>query len=696
MELRKIWEIIWRRRWIIIQTFLIISLTAIIGSYLVTPIYETSAKVLIETPDTASSLLASIGLRDFSPLVTRSETEIETNIALATVDSVLNTVISKLQLKDDEGNLMKPSELQSSSIILSTIFPKPHVELDQIEDTDLLEIKARSPDPKEAAMIANTLAEVYVEENLKWRRVEYRSARTFIEEQIKVAKADYLKTLEEIKKFKIQEKTVDLEIETKVAIDKMAELMKEKEDNVIDIYETRAKIETLKAQLSRQSEMMVSSSTMAENPQIEDLKKKITDLELQLVEALTEKTPYHPDVIALKEKIKKAREELRREVDIFGELSQDLQTLERELAALEAHLKCINADIDRYLSLLYTIPDKAFTQSQLELKLSASQELYSSLLEYLYQVGVAEAMTLSGIRLVEAATEPDIDEPESPNKALNGFIGSFLGLMFAFGLAFLVDYLDDTIKSPDEAKGHDLTLLGTIPKFRRRESPIISNRDPKDPICESYRTVRNSIKFASLDKPVNSLLITSSLEGEGKTTTVINLAISITREEKQVLVMDTDLRRPEIHKTFGLPNSMGITNILAGEARIEEAIKKTDIEGLSVLTSGPIPPDPGRIVESEKMRQLIKDVSQRYDFVILDTPPVLIANDAIVLTGYVDGVVLILESRKITSPALSQARELLKQAHIQPIGTILNKFRIERGGYYYYYYKSSYYKGKKK
>lgn len=697
MELRKIWEIIWRRKWIIIQAFFIISFTAILGSFIITPVYETSAKVLIETSDTTSSLLASIGLSDLSSLITAgSETEMETNIALSTVDPLLENVILRLQVRTRDGNLMKPDELQKSIFIISTIFPRPNVQIDQVEDTDLIEIKAMSSDPEEAAMIANTLAEAYTEENLKQRKEEYTKARMFIEDQVKVVKADYLHALEEIKEFMIREKTVHLETETKAAIEKMAELMKEKEDNIIDISETRAKMKTLKAQLSRGSETAVSSSAISENPQIEVLKKTLSDLALKLAGELTEKRPDHLDIITVKQKIRKAREELRKEVDIFRKSSKDLEHLERELAALEVHLKGVNVDIHKYLSLLYTIPEKAFAQSQLELRLNASQELYGSLLEYLYQIGVAGAMTLSDIRMVEVATEPDIDTPKSPNKVLNGIMGTFLGLMFGFGLGFLVDYLDDTIKTPDEVKEQDVTLLGTVPKFRRKESPFISERDPKDPICEAYRTIRNSLKFASLDKPINGLLITSSMQGEGKTTTVVNLGISITREGKKVLLMDTDLRRPSIHEKFGVSNSIGITTILGEEAKPGDVIKKADIEGLSVLTSGPIPPDPGRMVESTKMRQLIKDLAKQYDIVILDSPPVLVVNDPIMLAGYVDGTILVLESHKLTRRALSQARELLKSANIQPVGVTLNKFKIERGGYYYYYYKSGYYEGKKR
>lgn len=678
MELRIIWEIICRRKWIIVQAFLVISLTAIIGTFLLPSVYKTSATVHIKTSDTESSLLASIGLKEGITVADEQEVETETFVALATVNPVIEKVISRLQLRARDGNLMKHSELTNSKFLLSNIFPEPYVEIEQVENTDLIEITARSPEREEAAMIANTLAEVYIEKNLKENKAEYGRVREFIEDRIVSVKTEYLKILEELRKFKITEKTIDLEIETKVAIDKMADLMKGKEEVIISLAEVRAKTKTLMTQLSKENETMVSSSAISENPQIELLKRILTDLELELAGVLTEKRPDHPEVIMLKQKIMRDREELKKEVDIFQKSSKDLKSLEKELSALEAHLKSIDIDIDKYLAMLYTIPDKAYTQSQLELRLSASQELYSSLLKCLYQIGIAEAITLSDIRLIEFATVPNIDKPDSPNKVLNSIVGILLGTMFGFGLALLVDYVDDTIKSSDEVKEDGLTLLGSVPKFRRKERSIISQRDPKDPISESYRTIRNSLKFASLDKSIKSLLITSSVENEGKTTSVANLGISITREGKKVLIIDTDLRRPSIHELFGVSNLIGITTILAEEAKPGEAIKETDIEGLSLLTSGPVPPDPASLVESAKMKQLIKDLGQQYDIVILDSPPALVANDAIMLAGYADISILILESGKVTRRAVSDVEELFKRANIQPVVAILNKVNIER------------------
>lgn len=689
MEIRKILGIIWRRKWIIIQAFLVIFLTSVIGSYYITPAYESSAKTLIKSSSTVSSLLANIGLEDLSSMLSSTETELETYIELANVAPVLEGVIERLQLRDHSGRLMKPGQLKSK-FVLSSIFPRPYVDVSQIEDADLLEIKAISSDPEEAAMIANTLAELFIEDNLGRMRQEYTSARTFIEERLQIEKTNYLTALETIKEFKLKQKTIDLEKETKISLEKIAELMKEKEDNIIDIAEVRAKITTLKSQFERHKEMPSSTAAITQNPNIEALSKTLSTLEVQLASELIDKKPEHPEIKALKEKIRKTREELKSQITIFHNSSLELEILERELAALKAHLEGVNADINTYMAMLKTIPEKGTQLSQMELQLTINQKLYSSLLEYLYQIGIAEAMTVSDITLVEPAVASDLSDPKSPNKMLNGIMGAVLGLAFGLGLAFLISHLDDTLKTPDDIKGYGLILLGTVPAFRRREAGLISDGDPKGYVSESYRTVRNSLKFISLDTPMKTIVVTSCLENEGKTTTLVNLGISLCRDGKSVLIVDTDLRRPRMHHILGLKNNaVGISTVLSGEATATQAIQDTRVEGLSLLSSGPVPPDPGRMVESEKIRQLIRDLSLHYDVVLLDTPPMLAAGDAVVLAKDVDAMLMVLESERITRRALSQCLDLLKRAGIHPAGAILNKYRIIRRSTYYRYYGSN-------
>jgi capsular exopolysaccharide synthesis family protein len=681
MEFKKIWKILLLRKWIVIQALSIITLTSIIVTFLMTPRYTASAKIYLETSDIASSIMKNIGISgvsDVMPFQTDSEIVLNDTIKLATSEPVLAKVISLLQLRDSNDDLYKPNDLLKLNFITSSIFIKPSVEITRIGETNLLEIKATSIDAMEVAMISNTLAEVFLKENLKQRNENYRGVKGFIENQIQLAKAEYQRALGEIKEFKIAEKTLDLDTEIKKGIEKMVEMINEKEDTIMNISEISAKIETLKDKLSKQDETVVSSVAISENPLIADLKKKLLDLKLQLSESLREKTEEHVDIQILKSKIDKANEELREEMKTFQSLSNDLQELEMDLAAQKVHLVQINKEIDSHNSLLVSIPELELVESQLNLRISASQELYSSLLQYLYQIGIVESMTLSNMRLIETARQPDEDDPVSPNVALNIIFGSFLGLVFGLGLAFIFDYLDSTIKTPQDVRGHGgFKLLATLPVFSKDGRLVVTGKATGDPLLESFRRLKNSIKFSDIDKQVHNLLITSCRNGEGKTTTAVNLGISFSREGKKVLIVDTSFYMPVIHELFGISESPGIIDVLYGQKDIKEAVQETDVDHLSILPAGTssYDYDTGRVFESRSMRELIENLSNQYDVVIFDSPPVFPTLDTIILAGCVDSTLIVIECEKTPSQLLSSANEFFEQAKIKSVRSVLNKYK---------------------
>ena len=246
--------------------------------------------------------------------------------------------------------------------------------------------------------------------------------------------------------------------------------------------------------------------------------------------------------------------------------------------------------------------------------------------------------------------------------------------MFGFGMAFLMEYLDDTIKSPADINKQELFFLGSVPKLKVRGNLIISGKSPCDPACEAYRNIRNRIKWSCFNRLIKTLLVTSPIAGEGKTITAINLAISMTYEGKKVLLFDANYRKPVIHEVFDLHNEIGATSILAKQADIHEAIQESGIEKLSILTSGPIPHDPARLIESERMRLLINDLSGRFDIVVIDSSSLLDTNDSVVLADIVDGFISITESCRETHLIFNQAREIYELAGVRPIGIVLNKF----------------------
>jgi succinoglycan biosynthesis transport protein ExoP len=687
MELARIWDIILRRRSLIIQAALVAGLAAFIASYIAVPSYDGYSKILLLQAKKGVIDIGAVGSELASMIKTSADVDV--NKVMAASRPYVDRVVYRLQLRDDEGNLIRADQPEVETI-KTRFFPQASVNVTQYRDTDILQIRGTSTDAEEAMMMANTLAEIMVDQNREMMRAEYRSAREFLQNQLTKVKEAYNKALFDLTDFMKKEKTLDLKTETKLVAEKMAELLTQKENNIIDLAEARAELNQLKKELARQDPDFVGASTLKESPQIEILKKRLTQLRLDFSEATFELTERHPRVLSLGEQIRMAEGALKREIEVYRSSAPELVALETRIVALEAHLKGVNAVIEKYLGDLGGLPDKTLKRESLGMELNVTQGTYKSLLDSLYQMGMAEATTLSEIKIIERAVKPG--SPESPNKTLNTSLGCFVGLVFGLAIAFLMEYAADTVRTTDDVKEFKpIALIGTVPGFDAERPPLISERDPNDPLCESYRNIRNYLKMN--ESPVKTLLISSPGPGEGKSTTVVNLGISVCREGKKVAIVDMDLRRASLHTYFDLPNDRGVADLLQGKTSLDEALQPTRLEGLSVIPSGPPFPDAGELIESEQMGPLISELKNRFDVVLLDSAPVLIKSDVLVLARYVDGSIIVLESTKTTRRAVHEVLDVLAKAGIRPLGLVLNRFSIKKGKHFYQHRYYGHYAG---
>jgi len=307
-----------------------------------------------------------------------------------------------------------------------------------------------------------------------------------------------------------------------------------------------------------------------------------------------------------------------------------------------------------------------------------AQGVYDTLEKQRYQIAVAEQIRLSDLQLVESAGTPA--RPSFPRPWFQIAMGILVGALVGVGSALLLEYVDDSVKSPEDlAAVSDAPPLGVVPRFDG--DPTIDARPLTDPLAESWRTIRNAASHARRDKPLVRIAVSSPMAGDGKSTGAWNLAVSFAREGKRVLLVDADLRRPSLHRRIGDANETGLTRVLLGEAALADAVKPTNVPGLSLLTSGPSTADPARLVESLRLRQLLLDIEQTCDVAIVDTPPVLAVNDALVIARAVDGLVLIVESGKTSRRQLAEVGARLTRAEIAPLGLVLNKVPLEALGY---------------
>lgn len=728
MELRIILEMLWRRRWLLLKIFGAVFLTIVIGSLMITPSYDSTAKVLLRKSSASATALASIGVSGGTGQSSSSlsETDRADYLALVAMRPVAERVISELNVKRlrTRARLMniipflKPilrlvginvaateqpitAEELLDPGLLNMIFPKPSVSIDQYEETDIIEIEANSPYPEQAKEMANSMAIIFIDEELKRVREDYTGVKMFIDQHIVKARLEYAEALSAVKDFKEREKSIDLTKEVSDAIQKISDLKKTFEDNNLLIYKTKASINNLEFQIKSIPKLQKSSELFNKNDMILTLKGKLQDIYLALAETKTKYTKDNPNVIDMENKIKEAKKLLRKEAEkIFGsetfsidpiyqDVADKLAIYYADLAGYESQNQAIPAAIKRNEDELLKLPKQVSDYAPLELAETVTKDIYTSLLKYQYQMGMAESMALSSVYLVESAiaAKPNDSKHKSPSLLLNMIIAVMMGAVLGIGMALLVEYIDDTIKTTEDIKAFkSLTFLGSIQKLKKKEHKLINMLDPRATLREFIRTIRSSIKYTTLDKTLKSIAVTSSLAQEGKSFFAANLAISVASEGKKVLIIDSDLRRPGITSYFDLPKGPGLTNYLIGDAELKDIQIKTGVEGLCVITTGPIPPDPGRLIESNKLHNLINDMEMIYDFVIVDTPPVLAASDAIVLGGWTDGCILVIESGRAERRHITDIIELCKRANINLIGGVLNKVHSRAAAYYYYYY----------
>lgn len=290
-------------------------------------------------------------------------------------------------------------------------------------------------------------------------------------------------------------------------------------------------------------------------------------------------------------------------------------------------------------------------------------------------------MRVENIQIIDKAYIQE--NPISPNKTLNIIIGSVIGFMIGVFLTLLLEYLNNTFKTPEDVeKNLNLPVLGIIPTMNSDTGETIVKDNAKSPISESFRTMRTNIQFTNIDKDTKTLAITSTVPNEGKSFIVSNLAISIAQGEKRVLLVDCDLRKPKLHKIFGVLNTIGLTNILMGAFSLEDSLLEIDdIEGLALITSGPIPPNPSELLNSYRMKDFLELVKREYDIVIIDTPPIGFVTDGAIVSTLTDGTLLVIESHKTEIGQVQYAKELLDKVNANIIGGILNKVDLKKGEY---------------
>lgn len=382
-------------------------------------------------------------------------------------------------------------------------------------------------------------------------------------------------------------------------------------------------------------------------------------------------------------------------VDVFAEQNLEQQR-ERYLESKES-LKDQLAEMDLQiqgaaasLELLTDEPNHRAERERLETTLSQYRQTYANLLQSYEQVRLTEAQSISKVSQVEAAIAPA--GPISPRVLNNTALAAVVGLMLAAGLIFLVEALNDTVGSPNDITQHlGLPVLGLIARHPSSDTSLICIEKPRSPVSEAFRALRTNLQYTSVDRPLKTLLVTSPSPEDGKTTMAANLGVTLAQFGRRVVVLDLDMRRPRVHRTLGLANRKGVSDLFVQpEFHFNGTLQATEVDGLSVMSSGCLPPNPSELLGSEKMTDILQLLGREADIVVVDSPPLLAVTDAAIIAPRVDGVLLVVKPGVTKLAACRQAVEQLQRVGANLLGVVLNDVDLRRSHYKYSYYKSYY------
>ncbi|MFA4915354.1 MAG: polysaccharide biosynthesis tyrosine autokinase [Syntrophales bacterium] len=710
-------RVIIKHRWTIVTVFTVIFLSVTIFSFTTTPIYRGTARLLIEKENPNVVTVEEVMRVDSS-----GTDYYQTQYQIIESRAVARKVISGLQLdkneefvaqKNDKFSLLrsikdaigyvasllkteKNKEKISDSPLVSQFIAR--IKVSPVRNSRLVDIGFEAEDPVLAARIANAVARAYIDLDMETKLKATRDAVAWLntrmeEERKKVDAAEQLLLRYKEQYGIITDFSSDVE---SITAQKLAELNKQ----VVEAEAKRVEAETRYRQaaaMEANPDMLDSVPEVLNNELIQQIKAMEVEVYKRMSEFSKRYGQNHPQMIALQNELNTIKTRK------ITEVKRVINSLYNEYKVAQARENSLKSSLGRQKGESLVLNQKAVDYSVLKREAESARDMYDLLLKRFKETSLTEEIKTGNIRIIDLA---EISKtPVKPKKMLNIILAACMGSFLGIGLAFFLEYLDDTIKVPEEIKRYlNIPYLGLVPAFadnsgsstdkKPEGGDLISVSAPRSAASESYRSIRTNITFSSVDSPPQVILVSSMTPEEGKTTTAANLAVVMAQGGSNVLLLDCDLRKPKMRKLFHIKdNDKGLSTVLAGSCGINEAIIHTETSNIDIVPSGPIPPNPSDILGSQRMAQLIEQLRTQYERIIIDTPPVMAATDAVVLSKIVDGVILVIRAgetrRKIIENGLSQFQRI--KAPI--FGAVLNGVEMERDRYYYYHHYYYYYYG---
>jgi len=703
--------LIYHSKWIILG-FLLLSITASIWMTSKTrPVYRSSATFIFDLSSNMTQTLnmSNVFWFEMDPMRNNQIQIIRSrSMAEAVADSILRSPYTDSLAAILYADLGVPQNNLRGSLIGLV---RGSISVSNMQDTDFFILSSLGYSPVAAATMANLVVQTYYRKNLADTRGENTMIRLFLAEQLEIISDELAVAEDSLTLFKEQHSIVNLSSEVAQIVRNLSAFETSAATSRTEQGALQAQRVYYEGQLEMARSDYVDDITNINSTFIAQLESDLATLESSRASQIARGSDEtDPVIIDLDTEISARREALTQALSSAAyshyphDPAQSLQGMVSELVVVESRLRAERIRESVLRSIISDLEDSIAVLPELELRLArlernwtVSENIYLLLRTKFEEVRIAEAGQIGNVTIVDTALPGGMIKP---NKRRNLILGIFAGLAAGIGFIFLKDQLDTSIGKPEDIEKLDITVIGVIPKIAKADVLLKGDRQglimmtaPRHSASESYRDLRTSLRFSAPEDGIHSILVTSSGPREGKSTTAGNLAIAFAQSGSRVLLVDTDLRRPVMHKIFGLPREPGFSEAIAGVIPVEEAIRDTEIENLSVLTCGYIPHNPSELLGSRRFRDFLTKLQGTWDIVILDSPPVAVVTDPIVISPEVDATLMVVGVKKIDRKVLKSSWGKLQMGSGYCAGAVLNEFDPihHYTSYSYYTYKYHYY-----
>jgi polysaccharide biosynthesis transport protein len=592
----------------------------------------------------------------------------------------------------------KPSNVDSDGIVLevvpldvATADIRGSIGTTVQEKTDIIEISYTGTDPITVARVTNGVAQAYQEFSKQNIRDEQARKIAFIRGNLQQQRDSLDHAQAALRGFREGNRLTNVSAEQVALQTRISEFETQRREAALEMDVFVSLLERAGAASATDDDLrrIMGSDAVAKNASIKTLYDRWFELEKerQTLMATQGRTEINRDVRGLDSLINRTKRDLQEASNVY------LMTLSTRLKTYDTQLVQLRDQTRQY-------PGLSATEQNLEGRVRSLQKLFDDLQQQYQLARIEQSVDASKVQLLDAAAVPGW--PVSPNRKRDVMLSAALGLLIGVLIAVLLDRLDNSIRSPDEVRDQlDVNVLGMIPVIRvdpdqtrlPTDAPLerlVTHADPRSVVAESYRSLRTNLAFARASQDVRTLVLTSPGPADGKSTTVANLAITFAQQGQRTLLIDADLRRAVLDKTFSVPRSPGLTELIIGSVELDQAVHETQVPNLFVMGSGQFPPNPSELLGSPAMRDILAEAKEKFDVVLFDSPPLLAVTDAAVLSTMVDGTVLVVRMGSTAREAARLAIARLRQVHARVLGALLNDVHMRGPGYYggygYQYY----------